>query len=298
MADVFNYLSERAKGILGGGIPLQTMSLVVQYFNGDVDKVSFQVPPQEISESKSANYHSEHVLGRFEPIRMYMNSDATKINFEIAYYWLEDTFLDTVNGWAGIKKQVNKLRALLYPFDGGRSSYQNTTGDDSKQYTIEQEGFNQFVGKLSPPPIVRLYFGDIYNGIPCILTTLNVNYKGPWNDAGLAAVARRLAAQSQSRYSDALKHTIDIGNQSVDPVSRIVDLIPNGALGAQGFLINSLQTLVTSDKLFPLETRISMSIETNWKFGTQLTFGDISPIRTSTDTGLGKNKIVENGKIQ
>ncbi|HUV84779.1 MAG TPA: hypothetical protein VMV86_03670 [Methanosarcinales archaeon] len=298
MSDVFNYLSERAKGIVGAGIPPQTLSLVIQYFDGEIDKVAFQTPPQELTETKNANYASENVLGRFEPVRMYTNSDATKINFEVPYYWLEDTFLDTVNGWNGIKKQINKLRACLYPFDSGMTKEVKAEGD-TEQYSIEQNAFNKYIGRLSPPPTVRLYFGDIYQGIPCILTSLNVTYKGPWNDHGLAAVARRLAAQFQSRYSDALQKTIgvNVGHQSLDPVSRIADMIPNGFLGAQGFLINSLQTLVRSDKLFPLETRIAISLETNYKFGIQQTYNDISPIKVSADTGLSKNKVAENYNV-
>ena len=115
MADTFNYLSSRANSIIGGGIPTSIFSLVIVNFDQTIEKVNFQVPPENISETKSANYASENVLGRFEPIRMYTNSSSTKITFEVKYYWLEDSLVNNVNSWNGIKDNVNKLRACLYP---------------------------------------------------------------------------------------------------------------------------------------------------------------------------------------
>ena len=104
--DAFNYLSSRAQAIVGGSIPDSVFSLVIVNFDQTIEKVAFQIPPETINESKSANFASENVLGRFEPIRMYTNSTATKINFSVSYYWLEDSWINNINSWDGIKDNV------------------------------------------------------------------------------------------------------------------------------------------------------------------------------------------------
>ena len=301
--DAYNYLSSRAQSIIGGTIPESTFSLVIVNFDQTIEKIAFQIPPETVSESKSANYASENVLGRFEPIRMYTNSNATKINFTVNYYWLEDSWINNINSWDGIKNNVNKLRACLYPFDSGKISNvpgQYTPSDPgiNQQMNIDLNSFNQFIDRLTPPPTLRLFFGDVYPGIPCILTNLSIDYKGPWNDNGLAAVARRIAAQAQSRFSDGLKRNadIDLGNQSIDPAARVANLIPTN-WGVKGFLLDALQTAITSDALFPLETKINISLETMYPFGTQLTYQDIRnyPVITQ-DAGISKSKVIPMGQ--
>jgi len=307
MANAYNYLSSRAQSIIGGAIPESIFSLVVVDFDSGIEKINFQLPPENITESKAASYASESVLGRFEPIRMYTHSEATKINFTISYYWLEDSLINNINSWAGIKDNVNKLRACLYPFDGGKISnvsgaYTPSDPGLNQLMSVDLIPFNQFVSKLTPPPTLRLFFGDIYKNIPCILTNLNVEYKGPWNDNGLAAIARRIAAQSQSRFSDGLKHNanIDLGNQNIDPAARIADLIPTN-WGVKGYLIDALQTAITSDNIFPLETKVTISLETMYPFGTQYTYQSIRdyPVYTK-DAGISKSKSIPiaNGTYQ
>jgi hypothetical protein len=300
--DAYNYLSSRAQAIIGGTIPESVFSLVVMNFDQTVEKIVFQIPPENITENKTADYASESVLGRFEPIRMYTHSSSTKLNFTVSYYWLEDSFLSNVNSWDGIKDNVNKLRACLYPFDNG--SVTNVSGP----YTPSDPGinqlitddftpYNQLVRNLTPPPTLRLFFGDMYKNIPCILTNLQIEYKGPWNDNSLAAVARRIAAQTQSRYSNALKQNanIDLGNQNIDPAARIANLIPTN-WGVKGYLLDALQTAITSDTIFPLETKVNITLETMYPFGTQYTYQNVRkyPVYTK-DAGVSKSKIISVG---
>lgn len=300
MADVFNYLSSRAYSIIGGGVPDSTFSIVIVNFEQNIEKINFQLPPENISETKSANYASENVLGRFEPIRMYTNSSATKISFEVKYYWLEDDLITNVNSWNGIQDNVNKLRACLYPFDSQVTNIAGAVNPADAGYTnaiISENAYNNQIGKLTPPPTLKLFFGDIYKGTPCILTNISVDYKGPWNDNGLAAVARRFAAQAQSRFSDGLKQNanIDLGNQSLDPAARVADLIPTN-WGVKGYLLDALSTTITSDAIFPLETKISISLETMYPFGSQLTYQNIRKYKSPTqNTGISKNKNVPTG---
>jgi len=297
--DAYNYLSSRAQSIIGGTIPESTFSLVIVNFDQTIEKVVFQVPPEIINESKTANYSSENVLGRFEPIRMYTNSSATKINFTVSYYWLEDSWMNNINSWDGIKDNVNKLRACLYPFDSGKISNVSgpiTPADPGINQQITRS-VDQYVSKLNPPPTLRLFFGDVYKNVPCILTNLSIDYKGPWNDNSLAAVARRIAAQAQSRFSDGLKENanINLGNQSIDPAARIANLIPTN-WGVKGYLLDALQTVITSDTLFPLETKINISLETMYPFGTQYTYQDVRnyPVITQ-DAGISKSKVIPAG---
>lgn len=301
MADAFNYLSSRSQAIIGGAIPDSIFSMVIVNFDGVIEKVAFQVPPENISESKGAHYASESVLGRFEPIRMYTNSDATKISFTVSYYWLEDSFISNVNSWDGIKDNVNKLRACLYPFDSSKVS--NVSGmqtpadlgiSQNLNVSSELNVYDQFFGKLTPPPTIRLFFGDVYQNLPCILTNLQIEYKGPWNDNGLAAVARRIAAQAQSRFSDGLRENanINLSNQTLDPAARIANLIPTN-WGVKGYLLDALQTAITSDKLFPLETKLHITLETMYPFGTQYTYQSVRqyPVYTR-DAGISKSKVI------
>jgi len=290
--DILGFLGSRAQSVIGGQIPENTLSLVVEYFGDRIDKIDFQIPPMTINESKTAHYASENILGRFEPIRMYSNSDATRITFDVSYYWLEDNFKYSINTWEGVKTNISKLKALLYPYNQGMESSGLTASNDIKQ-VMDIESLAQNVGQLTPPPICKLFFGDVYRGTPCILTSYNISYNGPWNDAHLSAVARRLAAQQQSRWSDALKKTadIDLGNQSIDPVSRLVDLIPTN-WGVKGYLTNALQTALRFDRLFPLETKVSITLETVYKFGVHLTYNDIQINPGQSDVGIGKAKII------
>jgi hypothetical protein len=301
--DVYNFLSSRAQSVIGGTIPDNTLSLIVEYAGKPIsssDKITFQIPPMSVTESKTAHYASENILGRFEPVRMYSNSEATRITFDVSYYWLEDSFVSSINSWEGVKSNVSKLRALLYPYNDAQDSTTNLIIPNDLKNTQDIDNLAKYVGKMTPPPICRLFFGDVYQGTPCILTGYNITYNGPWNDSSMAAVARRLAAQQYSRFSDALKQNADInlGNQTLDPVSRLVDLLPTN-WGTKGYITNALQTLLRADKLFPLETKISITLETLYKFGTSITYNDIKlmPGMNEATVNVGKAKIISAGAM-
>jgi len=309
--DTFNYLSSIARTVMPkAAIPDSCFSLVIMYSDGVLDTVRFQNPPESITESKGVNYVSDSVLGRFEPVRMYVNSQQTIINFSVNYYWLEDSLLgiNSIGSWKGIKDNVSKLRALLYPYDDGRSSgdvadtttpregaIANSPGAAETQSAENQAGFNlnaynQFLGKLSPPPVVKLNYGDLYQGIPCILTGLSIEYRGPWNDASMASMARRLAAQTAVRFSSGISKAVTQVNQFVNPLTSLATALPPGfgGNGIVGTLVNALR----SDKLFPFVTTVNVTLETNWGFGTQKTYNDIRSLGKGTTSGLAK--IIEN----
>jgi hypothetical protein len=310
----WNELSSIAKAVMPRtAISDNIFSLTIEYFGGAIEKVSFQLPPESITESKGSNFASDSVLGRFEPIRMYTNSEATKINFSVNYYWLEDSFLNSIGSWPGIKDQINKLRAIMYPYDSGRSSIvagagpitsPGNVGAQAATDTAAQEeefnnfwnlnAFNQFVGKSSPPPIVRLWYGDLYRGTPCILTNISIEYKGPWNDASFASFARRMAASTTARYSNGLAQTVKNLDQIISPITNIVNYIPPD-FTTKSNLVNNLIGALRSDKLFPFCTTVNVTLESNYPFGTQMTYGDVRSFGAWAKSGL--SKIIENVPI-
>lgn len=305
--ETFNHLSSIARTVMPRtAIPESIFSLVIEHYTGELDKVYFQLPPETITESKGANYASDSVLGRFEPIRMYTNSDATRVNFSVNYYWLEDSYLNSIGSWSGIKDNVWKLRACLYPYDDGRKSSTGvdlnpagqsgataTDTDWQNYYTLN--AFNQYVGKMSPPPIVKLFYGDIYKGEPYLLTGLSIEYKGPWNDDSFAALARRLAGQTASRFSTGMMKTVNQINQTMGPITAVANILPPDVLGTKGNLVNTLVNAFKTDKLFPFVTTINITLESNYPFGYQTTFSDIRSLGAKVKSGL--SKVIENVPI-
>jgi hypothetical protein len=309
MSDVWNTISSVARTIMPKQyIPSNVFSLIIEYHTGEIERVLFQLPPESITESKGANFASDHVLGRFEPIRMYTNSEATRINFTVNYYWMEDSLLNnSVGTWNGIRDNVLKLRALLYPYDSGRASAGGGSGGGGLGNAIggmfgggvlsnvvsgavntmlpqtanvgssspETNAFDQYVGRLSPPPGIKLYYGDLYQGLPCLLAGIQMEFKGPWNDASLASVARRLAQSTSTSFSTGLTKALNTANQVLTPVLGIVNSLPSNVLGNKTGLLNSLVNALRQDKLFPFQTTVNISLETMYPYATQKTYNDI-----------------------
>ena len=113
--------------------------------------IRFQTPPRTIQDAKTANFDSQAILGRSEPLRAYTGSNAREIAFVLNYYWYD---YSGVGGWTSIQKNLNLLKSLVYP--------------------------NYHRGSFQPAPKVLFSFGRVYRGIPCIVTNVSLEHKDPW----------------------------------------------------------------------------------------------------------------------
>ncbi len=127
--------------------------IVLDRFGGLIDHIRFQIPPKSISDAKIANYSSQEILGRSEPLKAYTGSAPRTIGFVLEYHWYD---FSGVGGWQFIETQLNKLQSLEYP-----------------RYTGATVGYQ-------PPPKVLFYFGRRYKGVPCIVNSVSMDLQSPW----------------------------------------------------------------------------------------------------------------------
>lgn len=130
----------------------QASIVVLDQYKMPSDYIKFQTPPRSIQDGKVANFDSQTILGRSEPLRAYTSSNARGITFSIDYYWY-DMNPSGAGSWTFIESNINKLKALTYP--------KHTQG-------------------FQPTPRVLFYFGRVYRGIPCIVNSVALDLKDPW----------------------------------------------------------------------------------------------------------------------
>ena len=117
----------------------------------------FDYIPEEISDSKTANYNYVDIPGRSEPIIGYTNSSLREFSIHLMFMagigqrshpsgQVDDAF--------AVKQKVDWLRSLTYP-------------DYSGQY-------------VRPPHKVLFSIGQLIKSV-CIIPSVNVVYKGPWS---------------------------------------------------------------------------------------------------------------------
>lgn len=105
----------------------------------------------EISESKSATYADEPVIGRAFPIKTYGHSDNRTINMKWHVLMINDETKTTA------VKHLNAFRSCVYPTSGGQGTY-------------------------GPPPICRINCGQISKGggdgneVCAVLKSYSVSY--------------------------------------------------------------------------------------------------------------------------
>jgi hypothetical protein len=133
------------------------LGAVAGAFSGGSKLITLNILP-EISDSKSAEYSDESIIGRSFPIKVYNHSGNRAIGMKCTFIVQEK---------ADIQKNWENLRALqsaVYPGDSGKIIY-------------------------LPPPICQIRVGYLFtaqNGgwIPVVLKTCSVNYKTDvvWDD--------------------------------------------------------------------------------------------------------------------
>lgn len=153
--------SRRPPPAIKGGV----YEMVEAHIHLDSDpsqRVAFQTMPDEIPDSKSANWNRISPWGRGEPYRVYSGSDSRTINLELEFFvstdYLDEGTLDF------LRSRVNFLRSLVYP---------------------ESEDANS--GIVTHPPVVWLLVGDLLN-VRAVVTNCSVRWKGPWRTISEASV--------------------------------------------------------------------------------------------------------------
>ena len=225
-------------------IPEQIMCFHV-YLGGvlspsNIDTIWFQIPPETIEESKSANYTPHEVLGRFEPIRMYAGSRPTAINFKISYIWLNNN-PGHFSSWQQMKINILKLKGLTFPTRMNKVINQVSSTELGK------------IGTITPPPIIKFTFGDLFRNVDCIVTNVGITYSSPWNDNVQVALPGQAA-----------------GGSPLDFVSRLFSLpTPNISMAPTKIDVTD------SEKVFPFRTDISINLETAYPLGSYMTYQDI-----------------------
>lgn len=108
-------------------------------------KVTFQFMPDEISDSKSANYSDTEIIGRSHPIKGYSSSGARTLSFTLQFYMTDKSQNPLVTATA--------LKSLCYP---------------------------QYAGSVYPPPPVQVKIGPNI-GMWGVLTQCDITYRAPWD---------------------------------------------------------------------------------------------------------------------
>ena len=278
MAETFNNLSRIAKGSQPKtAIPQSIMKFVPWIGDRAYTKgiVEFQLPPQEITESKANRYTANEIFGRFEPIRVYAGGEPTTINMTMKYYWLEDSFIETIGTWEGIHRNIKKLKAFTFPLY-------------SRNKSAELSGAG-LISRLAPPPTLHLYYGEMFKDVPCVVSRVSINYKGPWNDASVASKAQRMASASAVSYnSQTAQNAANAVGSALKMLSTAASYVDMGANDRNGLIAAATGT-VAFDKIFPFETTVDISLETAYPINEWKTYEEISEAESNPTNIVGVN---------
>lgn len=112
-------------------------------------KLYFQLMPDSLNVSKSAEWASTEVLGRSEPYRSYRSSSPRAISFTMRFFASVDQG-DSGDPWDDVKRKADWLEALVYP-------------DADTGY----------------PPLVNFLFGNTFS-TRCLVRSVSIKFEGPW----------------------------------------------------------------------------------------------------------------------
>jgi len=108
------------------------------------ETIRFQFLPEDISDSKAANYNETEILSRSMPLMGYASSSARQLSFSLQFY-RTDTF--------DPYEVANKIRSLEY------ANYQG--------------------GDTGPPPVCLVQVGEVR--IKGVLMQCEITHKHPWD---------------------------------------------------------------------------------------------------------------------
>lgn len=114
--------------------------------------IQFPSMPESFSDSKTPNWNSHEIVGRWTPIRGYSSSGPRTISILLTFYSSVDSG-DNGNTERNVLDQINKLRSLTYPnYDG---------------YAY------------SPDPVLLRLGKMVF--MKCIVTAFDTNWRAPWD---------------------------------------------------------------------------------------------------------------------
>lgn len=111
------------------------------------EQIDFYILP-DISDSKSASYNDENLIGRSNPVKTYSHSEVRTISIELHFIALRSSHVERNLNW------LRLIQSAAYPRNGvGGAPY-------------------------SPPPVCELRFGELLgtDGICAVLKNYNVKY--------------------------------------------------------------------------------------------------------------------------
>ena len=134
------------------GFPVRTdSSAYILLEDSPSERLEFQVFPEELSETKAADWPSVPIIGRAEPYKVYASSGSRLFTFTLGFFASVDEADQGTE--EGVMSSVRFLRSLVYP--------------------------DEIQGVVTPPPLCRLIVGDTINS-RVITTNVIITYKGPW----------------------------------------------------------------------------------------------------------------------
>ncbi len=130
------------------------------------NRLDFDYIPDQINDENAANYSSTNIIGRSAPLQGYQDSGPRTFSIELKFHAsLQEAEVDHFHnsyGYDAVKARIDWLRSLTYP-------------DYSETYA-------------KPPHRVLFVIGTLIKSI-CIVDSINVTYRSPWNDNLLPMVA-------------------------------------------------------------------------------------------------------------
>ena len=173
------------------------------------DRLEFTELPEELSLTRSANYIDIDIVGRSEPLKSYANSPSTTFDFSVKFVAVGDPIAAGV-GLSNLSKfsgaaVASGLAAVVSGVSGvlGSSAFENTAATliaDSgagkaaalefevhqKIRWLEALTYAQYdaQGRAFPPPAFYFIYGRNLER-RCIMRSVTLVYKGPWDVTGL-----------------------------------------------------------------------------------------------------------------
>lgn len=149
----------------------------------DDSRLAFQLMPDAISESKSAQYNEIPVIGRSLPYLAYSSSTARTISLSLAFVALNREGSGGKYTTTWVKEQVRWLESKVYP-----------------EYL---DGFT------FPPHMLHIVIGSVI-GLQAVMVSCTTTWTGPWDVT--SDLARPFRAMVDCSFQEAGKNDDDMNH--------------------------------------------------------------------------------------
>lgn len=131
-------------------------------WNGGNERLKFHMNPEAITDAKSPVWAETVVPGQNRPMYQFINGGPRELNFTLNYFYNE-------RRREHVRDDIRKLQSLT---------------DRPGNYATDAGGSWQGVGGQHPP-IVYFFFGEYYEGVPFIVSKIQVTSKDLFDPARL-----------------------------------------------------------------------------------------------------------------